>query len=276
MSVLNSVIGTVFDLFFNSAGLFGSDAALWIFSALAGVLLILIFKFTSNQAAIRRSKDRIAAGFLEVRLFKDDMRQQMRAQGGIFGSVFRYMGHALVPMLWMVIPVLLVLIQLNLWYGYRPLREGQAALVTARLDTEKSLYDLGDPKLEADGAGLEVGEVPPLRIDSKKEINWRIKALSEGSHELVFTFGEHEVAHTVHVGKSFMKIEPARVRGIWEELWHPGASPLPAGQPVYHFEISYPEADGNLLGLRMHWVIVFFILTLIFGFALKGVFRVEI
>ena len=275
MSIFNSIFSAIFDGFFAAAGLLGGEAALWIFSAVAGILLLFIFKLTSNQAAIRRSKDRIAAGFLEVRLFKDDMRQMMSAQGSIFGSAFRYMGHALVPMLWMVVPVLLMLIQLNVWYGYRPLKEGEKALVTARLQTEESLFDLGELSLRTESDGLKI-DTPPLRIDSKKEINWRVKAVEGGNHTLVFKAGDTEVIHTVHVGGSFLKIEPARVRGAWEELWHPGSEPLPADQPFYHVEITYPESETNLLGLRMHWVIVFFILTLVFGFALKGLFKVEI
>ena len=198
----------------------------------------------------------------------------MSAQGRIFGAAFRYMGHAMIPMLWMIIPVLLMLIQLNIWYGFQPLKEGQKAMVTARLQTDQSLFDIGRLELVPD-EGLVV-ETPPLRIDSTKEVNWRVRAVSEGRHTLTFRVDDHEVEHAVQVGGGFTKIENARVRGAWDELWHPGAAPLPEGQPVSYLEVTYPEGEANLLGISMHWVIVFFILSIIFGFALKGVFRVEI
>jgi len=276
MSIFNAAINVVFDSYFKVAGALGGDAALWIISAAAGIVLLLIFKITSNQTAIKRTKDRIAGSFLEVRLFKDDMRQMMSAQGRIFGSTFRYMGHALVPMAWMIVPVLLILIQMNLWYGYEPLREGDSALVTAKIEGSQPLVEM-PLKLEA-GEGLTV-ETPPVRIESLREVSWRVRADAPGRHNLKLVYGEAEtdsVTKAVQVDGGFVKIEPYRVRGAWSELWNPGAEPLPSEAPVSEIEIVYPESEVNLLGLRMHWVIAFFILSLVFGFAFKGVFGVEI
>jgi len=276
MSIFNAAIHVVFDSYFKVAGALGGDAALWIISAAAGIVLLLIFKITSNQTAIKRTKDRIAGSFLEVRLFKDDMRQMMSAQGRIFGSTFRYMGHALVPMAWMIVPVLLILIQMNLWYGYEPLREGDSALVTAKIEGSQPLVEM-PLKLEA-GEGLTV-ETPPVRIESLREVSWRVRADAPGRHNLKLVYGEAEtdsVTKAVQVDGGFVKIEPYRVRGAWSELWNPGAEPLPSEAPVSEIEIVYPESEVNLLGLRMHWVIAFFILSLVFGFAFKGVFGVEI
>lgn len=275
MSIFNSIISSIFDVYFGLAGMLGGDFALWLFSAAAGILFLFIFKATSNQEAIKRAKNRIAAAFLEVRLFKSDLGQMLRAQGSIFGATFRYMSHALVPMLWMIVPVVLMLIQLNLWYGYSPLAPEQSAMLTARLEGEERLT-ARNIKLEAD-AGLEI-ETPPLRIESLKEVNWRIKALEEGQHQLHLTVNGTTVNHIVYVGnqKQFLKIEPVRVRGAWDEVWNPGTAPLPGDSPVINFEIRYSEMQANLLGWQTHWVIVFLILSVVFGFALKGVFKVEI
>ena len=81
MSIFNSIMNFIFDAYFNAAGMLGGEVALWVISAVAGVGLLLIFKITSNQDAIKRTKDGIAASFLEVRLFKDDMRQMMAPRG---------------------------------------------------------------------------------------------------------------------------------------------------------------------------------------------------
>ena len=299
MSIFNSIISAIFDGFFGLFGMLGGDAALWIFSALAGVLFLYIFKLTSNQAGIRRTKDRIAAGFLEVRLFKDDMGQMMRAQGRIFGSAFRYMGHALKPMAFMIIPVLLMLIQLNLWYGYRPLEANTAEVpMQELLDRAGVSYDVPiDPdntavvkaKLQEDVdlAGHDISLVasdgikivtPAVRVPDFSEVTWRIMATGEGEQNLTLRVGDAELTHAVYVGESdkFRKIEPIMARGAWAELWNPGLPPLPGDAPVVEFSVEYPEAQANLLGFEMHWVIVFLILSLVFGFALKGFLGVEI
>ena len=186
------------------------------------------------------------------------------------------MGHAMVPMLWMIVPVLLILIQMNLWYGYEPLREGESALVTASIEGETPLVDM-PLRLEAD-EGITV-ETPPVRIESLREVSWQVRADSPGQHMLRLVYGEgegEEVTQAVQVRGGFVKIGPVRVRGVWNELWNPSPDPLPAEAPVSQIEVLYPEAEANIFGFRMHWVIAFFILSLVFGFAFKGVFGVEI
>lgn len=299
MSVFNSIVSAIFDGFFGLFGLLGGDAALWIFSALAGVLFLYIFKLTSNQTGIKRTKDRIAAGFLEVRLFKDDMGQMMRAQGRIFGSAFRYMGHALKPMAFMIIPVLLMLIQLNLWYGFRPLEVNDAhvplqelmdktgvpydepidqdsvAVVRAKLQEGTDLADAKISLAASDGIKIIT---PAVRVPDLNEVSWRIMAKGDGEQNLTLQVGEKQIQQAIYVGEQdkFRKIEPIMARGAWAELWNPGLPPLPGDAPVVEFSVEYPEADTNLLGFNMHWVIIFMILSVVFGFALKGFLGVEI
>lgn len=299
MSLFNSIISAIFDGFFGLFGLLGGDAALWIFSALAGVLFLYIFKLTSNQTGIRRTKDRIAAGFLEVRLFKDDMGQMMRAQGRIFGSAFRYMGHAFKPMAFMIIPVLLMLIQLNLWYGFRPLEVDTADVpMKELLDRTGVPHDAPiDPDSTAvvkaklqegtDIAGQNISltasngiriVTPAVRVPSLSEVSWRILATGGGDQSVTLHVGDSEIKQAVYVGdeSKFRKIEPVMARGAWAELWNPGLPPLPSEAPVVEFSVEYPEAEANLFGFEMHWVIVFLILSVVFGFALKGFLGVEV
>jgi hypothetical protein len=41
-------------------------------------------------------------------------------------------------------------------------------------------------------------------------------------------------------------------------------------------EVKYPSRVIKVLGWELHWILVFFIFSTIFSFALKGFFRVEI
>ena len=54
----------------------------WSCSRVPGALFALaIYKAISNQAAIRDAKDKIIAHLLELRLFRDDLRVLLRAEG---------------------------------------------------------------------------------------------------------------------------------------------------------------------------------------------------
>ena len=140
--------------------------------ALTGVLLLVAFKYTSNQRAIKRVRDDLDANLLALKLFKDSTSVTLRSQGRMIVGAFRLMLLALVPMVVMALPVTLLLGQLALWYQSRPLRVGEEAVLTLALG--------GDPKAPwpsvrlrpSDAVQVEVG---PVRVRSQREVCWTLK-----------------------------------------------------------------------------------------------------
>ena len=92
------------------------------------MLLLAVFKYTSNQRAIQRVRNDINANLLALKLFKDSAAVSLRSQGRILLGAFRLFVLAVVPMLVMAVPVTLLLGQLALWYQARPLRVGEDAV----------------------------------------------------------------------------------------------------------------------------------------------------
>src|SRR6185503_1176270 len=105
-----------------------------IMGVLSGVLLLGIFKQTSNQQAIKRVRDNIKANMLALKLFKDSVKVAFRAQGQLFVGAFWLFVHGIVPLLVMIVPVMLLLGQMSQWYQQRPLRVGEEAVVTLKLN----------------------------------------------------------------------------------------------------------------------------------------------
>ena len=105
-----------------------------VVAAVTGVLLLAVFKYTSDQRAIKRVRNDINANLLALKLFKDSTRVSLRAQGRILQGAFWLFVLAIVPMLVMVVPVTLLLGQLGLWYQARPLRVGEDAVITLKLN----------------------------------------------------------------------------------------------------------------------------------------------
>lgn len=74
-----------------------------------------------------------------------------------------------------------------------------------------------------------------------------------------------------------MKVPTQAVgHSILEELLYPGARILPGDAPVTSIEVLYPSGGLRLFGLSVHWLVAYFLLSIVFGFALKGMFKVEI
>jgi hypothetical protein len=121
-------------------------------------------------------------------------------------------------------------------------------------------------------------ETPPLRIEDEAEIDWRVKAKENGLGRLTLVVGSETIVKDVAVGtKLLSKISTLRVgRNVLDQVFNPGERPLPSGSIVRSVELKYPEARMDLFGRRIHWLVVYFVLSIIFGFAFKGVFKVEI
>ena len=52
--------------------------------------------------------------------------------------------------------------------------------------------------------------------------------------------------------------------------------PLPRSSAIESIEVLYKPLDFRVLGWGIHWVIVFFLLSIVAGFALRRPFGVEI
>lgn len=275
MAVVHLVFGRVVDIillpFRGLSPWFGMAAV----SLVTALLMLAVFKLTSNQDAVRKAKNRIKAHFLELRLFKDDMRVSLAAQGGILRANLSYIAANLKPLLVMIVPLVLILTQLSLWYDRRPLQPGEETLLKVRLE------EGSDPmavELDLDVPPGLVVDSPAVRIPDEHEIVWRLKARSDGQGRLTVRVGGRTISKAVVVGgKPLTKVSALASRGSFRDsLLHPGEPPLAAGTPVRSIEILYPAERLVVFGLSVHWLIAYFVLSLAFGFALKGVFRVEI
>jgi uncharacterized membrane protein (DUF106 family) len=275
MWFINSVIGKIFDAVVWPFRGLGSWPAMIVVSFLTGLLMLFIFRATSNQDGIRAAKNKIKAHLLEMRLYKDSLAQQMKSQGGVLAANLRYFGFALKPMLVMIVPVMLILIQLNLWFGSRSLQVGEAALIKVKIAEGDDPLKT-DVRLEAP-PGISI-ETPPLRIEEEREVDWRVRARTEGIHDLLIHSGGGTFIKALVVDqKRLTKIAALKPgAGLLDQIFNPGEKPLPKGASLASVEVAYPAERMRLGGLRMHWLIAYFILSIVFGFAFKGVFKVEI
>ncbi len=241
-------------------------------SLVAGAALLLVYKATSSQEGIRRTKDRIWARFYELRLFQHDIRLLLSAQRSLLKANLRYLSHSLVPLLFMVPPVVLLLGQLNLRYGLRPLRPGEVTLVKLKVRDAGVLEDV---RIESDG-GCVVAASEAVRIPSLNEAVWRLKATRDGRCSVTVYVGDESVSKEIVVGQSAAPVSPRRIGTRWWELvLTPGEHPLRA-RSVAVLEVAYPERDFRLVGIRLPWWLAFFVLSLAFGLVLKSPFKVQI
>jgi uncharacterized membrane protein (DUF106 family) len=275
MWIFNSLFGKIFDLLFLPFRGLSPWYGMIFVSLLTGLFMLFVFRTASNQEGIRKVKNRIKAHLLELRLYKDSFATSLKAQGSIMRCNLRYISYSARPMLVMIIPLALIIIQLSLWFNYQSLTPGDDVILKIIL---KDGYDPLDTQMVVQPSSGFALETPPLRIEETREIDWRLRAEEPGHHDLVLSLDGVQFQKTFAVDqKALSKISAARVgKNVLSQIINPGEPPLPADSPIKDIKILYPTTSMNFFGWGIHWLIVYFILAIIFGFALKGVLRVEI
>ena len=244
-----------------------------IIAAGSGAFLLFIFKYTSNQGAIKRVRNDIDANLFALKLFKDATPVVLAAQVAMIRGAFRLFVLAVVPMLVMMVPVLLLLGQLSLWYQFRPLAVGEDAVVVVTLNGKA-----GEPMPvvmldKTSACGVVTG---PVRVPSKREVVWVVKANENGSHALAFHTGGQTVTKELKVGDRFMRVSPRRPGWDWQDiLLNPDEPAFAPSSPVRTVEIVYPERESWTSGTD-NWVIYWFVVSMVGAFAFKPFMNVNI
>src|SRR5881397_745662 len=103
-----------------------------LLSLLIGLLMVVVFRYTSDQKAIRLAKDQLKAHLLAVRLYQDQLPVVLRSYGRILRGTGRYIRLAFRPLLFAVIPITLLIVRLDRDLGWMPAEPSQPFLVKVR------------------------------------------------------------------------------------------------------------------------------------------------
>jgi hypothetical protein len=271
IDVLNGFVNTVFDLWLS---LFQSLSVTWqiIITAIpVTVFALLVFRFASNQAGIHSAKNKIKAYLLELWLFKDDLGVSFRAQGRVLAYSLIYLRHALLPLLIMIVPIGLVIVQIESLFAFRALQPGESAILTVTAGDSLDVSEI-DAQLHLPDGLLQ--ETPPLRIDDTRQIMWRIRGNASGEHEAVIGLGDNEITKRIVVGDTFGRLAPVvYASGDWRMLGYPAEPAIDSATGIIAVEMPYERDRAEFAGLSSaSWLL--FLATLVLGFAMRGFFGV--
>jgi len=270
-SAINAGLNSVFDLLLWPLQGAPANVQIVALALPTAALAIVAYRFTSNQAGIAATKSKIAAYLLELRLFRDDLGVMLLAQGRVFRHVLAYLGHAVVPMAVVFIPIVLILIHVESRYAFRGLEAGESTILSVTLESGEATTEL--PVALQLPSGL-VQETAALRVDSTHEIHWRIRAERSGEHRIGITVGGKEYATHVVVGDG-KAVSPYVYRANDpRSLLYPKALPLESDGAIAAIHLRYPRARDVFAGLSTaSWLL--FGTSLVFGFVLGRCFGVD-
>ncbi len=284
MSFVNALLRGLFDFLLSPFRTLPPIVGLVLVSLATAVGVLLVFKVASNQERLAAVKRQIQACIFEIRLFNDDLIAILRSQMDVLRYNLTYLRLTAVPTLWIIVPVFLVLAQLQFHYGYRGLEPGERCLVKVKLRSgwEKipalaTVDPSGRPLVTLEVPSGLVVETPAVWIPSERELDWRIRAEQWGDYEVRIRLGKETYTKTVQVRQGVRRRSPIRLEsGFLNELLYPAEDPLPGDGPIESISLGYKDETVSIFGWHLEWYIAFFGLSILFAFALRRPFKVTI
>jgi len=243
-----------------------------IVSLVIGLLMVVLFGYTSDQKAIGIAKDQLKAHLLAVRLYRDQIPVVMGSYGKILRGTGRYLKLAFKPLLYVIIPITLLMVQIDRYLGQTPLPENTPFLLTVHMAANDAMSDVTlelPPEITM--------TAPPVHIPASNDIVWRLVGSKEGKYEVKISSAGQTAEKAVCVGTDLPRISTIRLRGqFWERMFSSAEPALPENSPIESISINYPDRDIQVAGYGMNWIWLFFILSMVAGFIFKELLGIQI
>ncbi|VVB80903.1 Membrane protein insertase YidC [uncultured archaeon] len=159
--------------------------AILVLSLIISILIVVIYKFTTNQEEMKQMKDGLKKYQQQMKETKD-MEQLGKIQKETMSLNMKYMGKSMKPTLITFIPILLIFGWMNAHFAYQPLMPGEEfeMVVTMAKNVEGNVT-INVPE------GLEVvGEKTSLITD--KTAKFKLKG-AEGEYFATLSSNEQEI-----------------------------------------------------------------------------------
>jgi len=245
-----------------------------IVSLVIGLVMVVLFGYTSDQKAIGIAKDQLKAHLLAVRLYRDQIPVVMGSYGKILRGTGRYLKLAFMPLLYVIIPITLLMVQIDRYLGQTPLPANAPFLFTVHM-TGKGDNVLNDVSLQLPPEIAMTAS--PVHILAQSEIVWRLAGSKDGKYEVKVVTGGQTVEKTVCIGSDVPRISTIRLRGqFWNRLFSSAEPALPESSPIESISINYPDRDIQVAGYGMNWIWLFFIVSMVAGFIFKELLGIQI
>jgi hypothetical protein len=275
MRVINKIANLLGDLIFAPFVQAPPWLGLVVLSALAGLGMMIVFKYTSSQAKLKAVSDRTRANLLAMKLFKDELAVTFASQWDLLKATGKRLWYSIwPPMAVMIVPFVLGVAQMGLRYEHRPLRPRESAVVSVKLnDGDRDAVD--DLQLNAP-QGVEI-EAGPCRVESDSAVYWRVHTTAPGDYKLAWNIGGRRIEKLLPAGSGLGPASPRRPSaGWWDQLLYPLEEPFAKDSPVRCIDVQLPERRTPIFGLDVHWLISFFVLSMLFALILKPFLRVQL
>lgn len=223
-----------------------------ILSFLVSIIIIVITKYTTDQALMKKLKDDIKEYQKQVKGLKSEPAKAMEVQKKAMELNMKYMMHSLKPTIITFIPIILIFGWMSSTFAYESIKPNQEFSVSAFFD--KSIN--GNAEIIVT-EGIEITDEKNKKIENGKA-TWALKG-AEGEHILEFAYNSEKQPKSVLITNTEKYIEPIKKTS--------GA--------IKSIQIDYkPRKILNLFGWKLGWLGTYIIFSILFTMTLRKFMKV--
>lgn len=252
-------------------------------SILSAIIILPLYKIISNQKKIKYHKNRIFGNLLQMSLYKDKLNVLFQSLLLILKHNVLYIAHSFIPFLIIAIPIILLTIQVNNRCGYQPIEVNRSFIIQADIQAKsikENTTSILDKIYCTTSPGIII-ETPALRIENERKIFWKAKIdkinQSHSSFIRIGIQGNDNFIEKQIVTDHHKRFIPVKAKwSILEGYLNSAEGFFNDDALLDRVTIDYKRASYIFFLWEVDAIILYFIITLIFVFVFKGVFKVRI
>lgn len=277
MTIVNRIMTPLFEVLLGPFSDWPPLLTLVLWSAVIGVLMAVMFRFTSNQRAMRSVVDQIKASLLAIKLFQHDLGVTFQCQLSLFRAIGLRLWYSLPPLLAMIIPVVLLLAQFGLRFERMPLTAGESVVVEVQLSSEQAWEQYSNVPIQA--PSVVTVETEALHDRQLRTIYWRLAPQDGRSFVLQWQMGDYviekDIAVTDRPGQLVAVSSRRPGRDWFDQIIHPGEASYPADAPVASVDVHYVPRATRVLGYDVPWWLTFLIVSCLSAYLVRPLVKVQ-
>src|SRR3989344_3693090 len=178
-------------------------AAIIVISFLISLLIIVITKYATDQALMKRLKEEIKEYQKQAKELKSEPAKAMEVQKKAMEVNTKYMMHSFKPTLITFIPIILIFGWMSSTFAYESIKPGQEFSITSFFGNGVE----GDVQISA-SEGISIVGNKTQKIENSQAA-WKLKG-NEGEHILEFIYGDERQQTSVLISNDHKYINPMK------------------------------------------------------------------